>query len=280
MAATTAQATYDAYMSNVIRKFGFARRAIGRFMVLAHHPTWSEKKVVIKVQEKGFKYTTQCKEIRNEIDRLLTVDQLSAHPNISKAVESFETSTHIGLVLEYLPGGDVLTHITVAGVLSMAAARIFTKHVCSALDFVHSKGLYHGDVKPDNVMLRSSSEPEENWEFVLVDWEFCSPLSEWKRCGSIFWAAPELLDNDLGATPASDMWSFGATLFACVDGRIPFGEGKTCTEKAQAIHAGTLPLRQKWPTPLKMLLVSCLANSKLERPTAREVMDGPWLLNQ
>jgi serine/threonine protein kinase len=76
------------------------------------------------------------------------------------------------------------------------------------------------------------------------------------------------------------MWSFGATLFACVDGRIPFGEAKTCTEKAQAIRTGTLQLKQKWPTPLKALLISCLSNSKLERPTAREVMDGPWLCNQ
>ncbi len=75
------------------------------------------------------------------------------HPNIIKFYELYESELYIHVVLEYLPGGDVLLHLQNKGVYSEKDASLVTRRILEALDYCHSRGIIHRDLKPENLII-------------------------------------------------------------------------------------------------------------------------------
>jgi len=147
--------------------------------------------------------------------------RIGSHPNIVNLVDSFETQHHTFLVLEYCPNGDLYEAIRLGrGPLETSHVREFMLQLVSAVEYMHSKGIYHRDIKPENIFLSQSGSMKLG-DFGLAtadDWSFEAAV------GSDRYMAPEQYEPSMsGYSPAkADIWALGICLLNVLFARNPF----------------------------------------------------------
>ena len=94
------------------------------------------------------------------------------HPFILKLNYSFQTPTHLYLIVEYVNGGDLFFHIKKKGSLSEKEARFYGAQIIIALKYLHSKKIIYRDLKPENILLDSHGYIK------LADFGICKILHE------------------------------------------------------------------------------------------------------
>lgn len=109
--------------------------------------------VVVKRQRK----LNPSEEIQADFDNeqaVLGSAPFASHPNIIRAVAFLEDATYKMTVLEYIGGGDLLGFIRANAPITEARTFRFAKQILGLLSYIHGAGIYHGDVKPENILLR------------------------------------------------------------------------------------------------------------------------------
>ncbi|KAA5831340.1 serine/threonine-protein kinase [Saccharopolyspora hirsuta] len=124
------------------------------------------------------------------------------------------------IVMELVQAVTLTQHVAQRGPLSPEQAADLARQVLSALESAHAAGIVHRDVKPSNIMVADG-------RVKLADFGIAQTLDDPRLTtsgaivGSPSFMAPERLQG-ADATPASDLWSLGATLFFAVEGWMPF----------------------------------------------------------
>ena len=148
-------------------------------------------------------------------------DRLGNHANIVNLLHAFETDAHMFLVLEFCPNGDLYEAIREGkGPLETEHVRGFMLQLLDAVEFMHSKGLYHRDMKPENIFL------SQDGSMKLGDFGL-STTEAWTyeaSVGSDRYMAPEQFDPaENGYAPAqADIWAIGICLLNVLFSRNPF----------------------------------------------------------
>merc|ERR1719229_406617 len=94
--------------------------------------------------------------------------------NIIQLVEFFEEGDKFYLVFEKLHGGPLLEHIQRRKFFTESEGSSIVRHLAEAIQFLHSRGIAHRDLKPDNVLCVNSDQTEE---VKLCDFDLCSDPS-------------------------------------------------------------------------------------------------------
>jgi len=143
------------------------------------------------------------------------------HSNLVNLVHSFETEAHMYLVLEYCANGDLYEAIRLnRGPLETEHVRDFMLQLVSAVDFMHSNGLYHRDIKPENIFLTSDGSMKLGDFGLATRDSWC-----YEACvGSDRYMAPEQYEpTPSGYSPAkADIWAVGICLLNILFARNPF----------------------------------------------------------
>lgn len=139
--------------------------------------------------------------------------------------------------------------------------------VLSALQVAHSHGMVHQDVKPANILLDADGSA------MLTDFGIAVSMGagsdRYGTAGSPGYMAPERL-NEQPSSPASDLWSLGASLYTAVEGRPPFDRPHPAAMAAAVLlHDPAPPVRAG--RELGGLLIAMLAKDPAARPTADQV---------
>ncbi|XP_032171659.1 testis-specific serine/threonine-protein kinase 5-like [Mustela erminea] len=151
------------------------------------------------------------------------------HLNVVQLYETYHNSQRSYLVLELAARGDLLEHINAMsghrchpGLEEEEARGLFWQLV-SAVAHCHSSGIVHRDLKCENILL------DDQGLLKLTDFGFAnrsglkdSLLSTF--CGSVAYAAPEILMSKKYHGEPADLWSLGIILYAMVSGKLPFRE--------------------------------------------------------
>ena len=131
------------------------------FKDLIGRGTFSEVHLGIKLKN-GKQYAIKSiykSKVIQSVGNLSLVNQEIAimrqlnHPNIVRLYEVYENQHTIDLVIEYIEGGELLSHIKDIGIYTEADASILIKQLLESLAYCHSMNIMHRDLKPENIFL-------------------------------------------------------------------------------------------------------------------------------
>jgi eukaryotic-like serine/threonine-protein kinase len=146
------------------------------------------------------------------------------HPNIVGVFDLVDDGDQRYLVMEYIDGRTLADLVRDQGALPVREAARILAQVAGALTAAHAQHVVHRDVKPSNILVRADGEAKLS-DFGIARSEADESLTQTGLVtGSPAYLSPEVASGKL-ATPASDVWSLGATLFHALAGRPPYDVG-------------------------------------------------------
>ena len=166
------------------------------------------------------------------------------------------------IIMEALPGRTLQAALRDDGPLPVGQVTSLGLGLLAALAATHRAGIVHRDVNPGNVQLCGGPR------VVLTDFGIASTIeggagaSSGGMVGSPGYIAPEQV-NGHKAEPASDLFSLGATLYAAVEGRSPFGKGCTAATLTAVVTDPPAPLLRAGP--LEPVIQGLLAKDPARR---------------
>lgn len=204
------------------------------------------------------------------------------HSNIIRIHDVFEENGTAYYVMEYLEGESLSTLVARCGAVDEQVALRYTRQVADALAEVHAGNLLHLDVKPANIMLNKKGEA------VLIDFGISKHYDETGSQTSstavgISEGYAPLEQYEAGAlgsfTPATDIYSLGATLYFLVTGQRPPKAGDVMNdglpvlpsyispEVRAAIEAAMQPRRKDRPQSVAEFLSLLVSTDNREQST-------------
>ncbi|HKP87047.1 MAG TPA: serine/threonine-protein kinase, partial [Blastocatellia bacterium] len=153
------------------------------------------------------------------------------HPNIIRRLGHGTASDLAGapfhyLVLEYMPGGDLL-NMCRRKPFSLDDALFYFQQVAEALAYAHSQRVIHRDIKPNNLLLSDDKKVVKIADFGVAKMAVDDSSTEVTRVGTNVYAPPEHHpdlssdDADQKLTPSADVYSLAKTIYTAMTGRAP-----------------------------------------------------------
>lgn len=221
-------------------------------------------------------------ELEIKIHREINSLKIINHPNIVNLVEVMKSGKYIGIVLEYASGGELFDYILNHKYLKENIAKKFFAQLVSGVDYLHSKGLIHRDLKLENLLL------DKNKNIIITDFGFVNSFTNGSlmktSCGSPCYAAPELV---LTQTPYQgkkvDIWSLGIILYAMLAGYLPFDDDPSNEDGSDIIklyhYICKTPLTfPEYISPLpRDLLRKIIIPDPKKRIDINAIRNHPWL---
>jgi len=192
---------------------------------IATHTETNALYAVKVLDRRKFPFHVFEKQIRSEIRAM----QSLCHPNIVSIHKVLMSGTRLYLVMDYMSGGELFAYAVKNGRLDESEAKHFFAQLIDAVSYCHWKGIYHRDLKLENLLL------DDRRKLKVTDfgmsWVRDSALQTdellFTCCGTIEYIPPELLLQRLGKSKGyrgdkADSWSCGVVLFALLAGGLPF----------------------------------------------------------
>ncbi|KAE8151358.1 kinase-like domain-containing protein [Aspergillus avenaceus] len=163
----------------------------------------------------------RSESVRNIIRERRMLEHLN-HPFLCNLRYSFQDIEYIYIVVDLMNGGDLRFHIS-RKCFTEEAVRFWVAELGCALKYIHSQGIIHRDVKPDNVLLDSEGHVHLADFNVASDFRPGKPLTS--KSGTLAYLAPEVYEGG-GYYFEVDWWSLGVTFYECIYNKRPF-EGRS-----------------------------------------------------
>uniref|UniRef100_A0A8D2ELX1 non-specific serine/threonine protein kinase n=1 Tax=Theropithecus gelada TaxID=9565 RepID=A0A8D2ELX1_THEGE len=211
--------------------------------------------------------------IKTEIEALKNL----RHQHICQLYHVLETANKIFMVLEYCPGGELFDYIISQDRLSEEETRVVFRQIVSAVAYVHSQGYAHRDLKPENLLF------DEYHKLKLIDFGLCAKPKGNKDyhlqtcCGSLAYAAPELIQGKSYLGSEADVWSMGILLYVLMCGFLPFDDDNVMA-LYKKIMRGKYDV-PKWLSPSSILLLQqMLQVDPKKRISMKNLLNHPWIM--
>ncbi|KAI8607418.1 kinase-like domain-containing protein, partial [Chytriomyces sp. MP71] len=187
---------------------------------------------------------------------------------------TFQDTKHLYLILEYIPGGDMFSHIRKHVRFQESIARFYTCEIILALEYIHSKNVIYRDLKPENILL------DPRGHIKIADFGFAKVIPRNQAttfCGTPAYMAPEIIMK-MGYSKSADWWSLGIVCYELMAGYSPFQ-----AETPLKIYERILNCEMRWSSQIgdvaKDLLVRILEtvpDKRLGKNGAKEIKGHPW----
>jgi hypothetical protein len=215
-------------------------------------------------------------ERHNAYQRTLREARTAARLSHRGVVAVYDVAEEDGrpwIVMELVPSQSLDQVLVVEGRLPAARAGRIGQQLLSALAAAHAAGVLHRDVKPSNVLI-ATNKSGEGWDeravltdFGIAQFEGDPRLTQTGMVmGSPGFTAPERIRGS-DASPASDLWSLGATLYAAVEGRGPYEQRGGAITTMSAIINEDAPIAPH-AGKLAPVIAALLRRDPTTRPSA------------
>lgn len=213
------------------------------------------------------------RRLRREAEMLAALDVDGVVPLLDVVVDGDD----LVLVMPYLEGGSLHQRVATAGPIPAHRLAELADPLLRTLAALHRRGVIHRDIKPGNILF-DADVAGRPW---LVDFgigtarDLTAGLSAADHLlGTPAFIAPERARGE-AATPASDVYSLGATLRFALTGMPPHGIGDLTAVAGRAARAEVEPLPPGTDPRLVDVLDGMCALDPADRPTAADLAPGP-----
>ncbi|XP_076465015.1 serine/threonine-protein kinase ULK3-like [Babylonia areolata] len=240
----------------------------------AYKKTGVREVVAIKCILKSSLNKASTENLLTEIELLKNLQ----HQHIVALKDFIWDSKYIYLVMEFCGGGDLSHFIKSKRALPERIVRKFLQQMALALQYLRSHNVAHMDLKPQNILLTSASNPV----IKLADFGFAKAVFEGDELqvmrGSPLYMAPEIICQK-SYDARVDLWSVGVILYECLFGRAPFASTsfKELGEKIWDSKPVELPPGVQVSDHCRDLLLRLLQRNPDDRISFDEFFDHPFV---
>ncbi len=229
-----------------------------------------EREVALKVLPQHFthdeEYLARFHREAQEVAKL-------SHPNIITIYDEGEKNGTHFLAMEFLYGKDLQEKIKENGKLSPDFAVNTSIKIADALDYLHSKGLVHRDIKSSNIFITDEGRP------VLMDFGIARTTGQTKltQAGTIM-GTPEYMSPEQAEGKEldgrSDLYGLGAVMYEALTGEVPFKADNPLTVIRKILDETPQPARKsnttvpKWLDEIILISLSKNPNDRFQRGKA------------
>ncbi|MFN2519415.1 MAG: serine/threonine-protein kinase [Candidatus Limnocylindria bacterium] len=228
----------------------------GSSQVYLAHDAVLGREVAIKLLDPRAASDTSLRRLFVKEARALA--QLS-HPNIVAVHDVGEVDGLPFIVMEHITGRSLKEHIQHEGPLPVAEAVHLAIEIATGLDFAHSRGIIHADLKPSNVLL------DEDGQAKICDFGIARSVEEGEESGQLFataqYVAPERVEGKKAST-ATDVYGLGLVLYEMLVGKPPFTSSYSSVLLRDHVVRQPVPpshLRPSLPRDLDQIVLRALA---------------------
>lgn len=198
----------------VLRPLG--QGAYSRVFHVRHRVTNEEYALKI-IEKANLSHSNLNRRLKSEISLQVSLD----HPCIVKLYTSFQDEELIYLLLELCSGGELYTMIKEEGRLTEEDTVSLSSQIVEGLLYLHGKGILHRDLKLGNLLMS-----DDRTLVKIGDFGLAVKLKDFNEerntmCGTPNYISPEIINRQPYGL-ASDMWSLGCIVYACLTGAPPF----------------------------------------------------------
>ncbi|KAG0189407.1 serine/threonine-protein kinase KIN2 [Apophysomyces sp. BC1034] len=265
-------------VSNYTLGRSLGKGSMGKVKLGVHNVTG--EKVAVKIVPRADPTATQVRCLARENNReMRTVREghmmmLLNHPNIVALKDLVVLGRYMYILMDYVDGAQLLTYIVNNKRLAENRARDIARQVVSALDYMHRNSIVHRDLKVENILV------DKRGLVKIIDFGLSNLFAPEKMlttyCGSLYFAAPELLRAQPYRGPEVDIWSLGVVLFVMVTGSVPFDDNNM-----PAMHDKIKRGHVMYPSYISDSLYHLLRHMFITNPSERiilaDIIRHPWL---
>ena len=244
-----------------------------------------------KIKKEALLLKNQIRHTMDEQDFLSKVNS----PWIVKLKASFQEGDYLYLVMEYLPGGDLMGLFIDKDILTEDEARFYICEIILAIDSIHELNCIHRDIKPDNILIGKDGHikltdfglakiSDKVFKEDIIDYNVDKKKIKHKRnyscVGTAYYVAPEVILKK-GYGKEIDWWSLGVILFEMVAGYAPFCSQNTKDVCYKVTHFNKylkFPSKCKVSEACKDLIYKLVNNSniRLGKNGSQEIKAHPF----
>ena len=249
----------------IFDKEEFSNGAFGK--IYAGYNLITDEKVVLK------RYSAD-KEIE-EYESFYHEAQLLNEMNLEVLMKVYEydKDEYIG---EYIEGKTFKKYLEEDHTVKEKLEKLI--EISDALDLIHSEGIYHLDIKPDNIMI------EENGNIKLIDFGCSqSKYEEYGKYGTLLYSSPKQClaykeNEKVKYSEKDDIYSFGIMMYQCFVGKVPYGnelgeegiivghrKGRIVTENVEYKYQSPVEVNKEVNLNLSEIIDKCLELDENDR---------------
>ena len=142
-----------------------------------------------------------------------------SHPNIASLHNAFYHDGQLIMVME-LVSGETLRARSIRAPMPVPQLLQYARQILSALDYAHTRGVVHRDIKPTNIMITAENQVKLLDFGIAISERSADLTAPGFMVGSVHYMSPEQIAGDK-ATTKSDIYAVGVMLYEILTGRLP-----------------------------------------------------------